>query len=172
MALEKGTTYAIKILKHCNKEWIKIFERERILLNEYALQLLNSTHCNVANEREVESLIVLSVKSLGFQKGATLSKMIERGKKRGLKPCSLTVALSFRVIFDEEQSETEMTSGKAPTGSITVISASSSDTPEFPKGFYLRKIHGEKWLRGFSCSDDYEFNLEDRVAFCVANEIE
>ena len=34
----------------------------------------------------------------------------------------------------------------------------------YPKGFYLRVVDDEVWLRGYRCDDTYEWGPEQRLA--------
>ena len=42
-----------------------------------------------------------------------------------------------------------LTHGRAPAGSITVASFPLDESDETPKGFYLRRVDGVLWLRGY-----------------------
>jgi hypothetical protein len=55
---------------------------------------------------------------------------------------------------------------RAPHGSITVASRPLTEDYETPKGFYLRRIDGVLWLRGYCSAPDDIWNPEDRLVFC------
>jgi hypothetical protein len=62
-----------------------------------------------------------------------------------------------------------LSAGHSPAGAIKVAAAPLSDDVEFPKGFYLRVVDGQHWLRGFRCDDEYRFGPADRFVFQVAS---
>jgi len=166
MGLEHVTSIPVKMIEQDYEAWTLKFEKSKILLSEYALQLLTSPRFSYKIKKKVEELVVISVAELGFLEGATLFEILEKIGEMGAKPCPLNLALSLRLRFDEERSETEITTGKAPTGSITLISKPLNLEDTFPKGFYIRKIEGVKWLRGYCCDAVYKFTPNDRIAFC------
>jgi hypothetical protein len=49
----------------------------------------------------------------------------------------------------------DLSAGRAPTGAIHVASEPLSRDVEYPKGFYLRIVDGQAWLRGYRCDDTY-----------------
>ncbi|WP_192796768.1 hypothetical protein [Serinicoccus kebangsaanensis] len=49
-------------------------------------------------------------------------------------------------------------------GSIHVASEPLSEDEAYPKGFYLRVVDDEPWLRGYRCDDSYEWGPEQRLA--------
>ena len=46
--------------------------------------------------------------------------------------------------------------GRAASGSNTVLCAPLDDTVESPKGFSLRFVDGRPWLRGYRCDDVHD----------------
>lgn len=60
-----------------------------------------------------------------------------------------------------------LSGGKAPTGAIHVASAPVSADVEYPKGFYLRVVDGQPWLRGFRCDDTYRWPADTALAFAL-----
>lgn len=54
--------------------------------------------------------------------------------------------------------------GRAPSGALHIASEPLSDDEAYPKGFYLRVVDGETWLRGFRCDDTYEWGPEQLLA--------
>lgn len=57
-----------------------------------------------------------------------------------------------------------LSAGRAPTGSVHIASELLSDDEAYPRGFYLRMVDGEAWLRGYRCDDTYEWGPEQRLA--------
>ena len=54
----------------------------------------------------------------------------------------------------------------AIAGAIMVAAAPLSQDDAYPKGFYLRVVDGQAWLRGYRCDDTYVFAAVDEFAFC------
>ena len=50
---------------------------------------------------------------------------------------------------EEENAGDLSRKNEAPTGSVTIASHLISDEESFPKGFYVRKVDGVLWLRGY-----------------------
>lgn len=64
-----------------------------------------------------------------------------------------------------EDVEKEARQNQAPSGSVTVASEAISEDNTFPKGFYLRHMNGELWLRGYCADDLHSWNADDRFIF-------
>lgn len=58
---------------------------------------------------------------------------------------------------------------QAPAGSLTIASKPINEDDDFPKGFYLRNIQGELWLRGYIADDLHVWNPDDFFVFCLEN---
>jgi len=57
------------------------------------------------------------------------------------------------------------TQHRAPPGSITIASSPLDDSDETPKGFYLRRIDGVLWLRGYWSWPGNIWRPEDVLVF-------
>ncbi|MCY1241037.1 hypothetical protein D9M72_539170 [compost metagenome] len=62
-------------------------------------------------------------------------------------------------------SDSVMSSGRAPDGALTVASEALSRDDDYPKGFYLRVVDGQAWLRGYRCDDEHTWSPDDRFIF-------
>ncbi len=142
-------------------------ERASILLNDYCRQLFAS--CLFVTSAEVgrASIIELAVEDLGFQNGANFVEINERMKQLNLFECPLEIGPYFRLQYTGQIEFTETGKHKAPAGSVTVISRPPVDDDDFPKGFYLRKIDGKLWLRGYLCPMDHVWEPGARLAFRI-----
>ncbi len=113
--------------------------------------------------------IELSVGNLGCTRGATIARVHARAKELGLSLCPLELAPHLRLQF-LEQPEGHLghppSSHRAPPGSLTVASQQLTDDDETPKGFYLRRVAGTRWLRGYRSGAEHRWNPEDRLVFC------
>ncbi|WP_051557713.1 hypothetical protein [Oceanobacillus picturae] len=112
--------------------------------------------------------VELTVKDLGFPNGATMPQIFRQASELGLNLCPLELGPYLRLTyFDQPESDKKRDSqqGDAPSGSITIDSEIVSADDEFPKGFYLRNVKGELWLRGYIADDLHVWNSYDRFIF-------
>ncbi|MGO1200370.1 MAG: hypothetical protein ACTMKY_10790 [Dermabacteraceae bacterium] len=63
-----------------------------------------------------------------------------------------------------------LSAGRAPRGALHVLSAPLSEDHEYPKGFYLRRVDGVSWLRGYCCDDEYCLPPEAEMVLRVPQE--
>ena len=77
----------------------------------------------------------------------------------------------LRLQFAEQEDGAtglSITRNTAPPGSLTVISVPLSSDDEVPKGFYLRRIDGKRWLRGYTSCARHVWQPEDQLLFLAA----
>ena len=55
--------------------------------------------------------------------------------------------------------------GRAPEGAITVVSEPLCGDHDFPKGFYLRRVDGVLWLRGYCSDNEHVWSPTDRLVW-------
>lgn len=137
-----------------------------VLLNAHAETLLRSAIFEVQPARVI-ALAERSVADLGAPEGATLPTIFRLAERQGLSLCPADTGPYLRLALEDqlEAPDAVMSSGRAPTASLTVASAPLDDDDEYPKGFYLRVITGQRWLRGYRCSLDHVWSGEDRFVF-------
>ncbi len=102
--------------------------------------------------------LTVSVGDLGLTSGAPLSQILTTAQGHGLALFPLMAApyLRLAVPHQETAPDSIMSSGRVPSGSITVASTPPCpDAKDYPAGFYLRTIDGISWLRGYHCTDEY-----------------
>ncbi|MFZ4616928.1 MAG: hypothetical protein ACOYM2_12135 [Rectinemataceae bacterium] len=138
-----------------------------IMLNENARTLFSSDLFITAASRESARVVEMSVADLGFPEGASFPEILERAQESGLSPCPLELGPYFRLRYLDQREQAEIRKNRAPAGSVTIMSIPLSDSDGFPKGFYLRKIDGALWLRGYTCDMEHRWEPGDRVAFRV-----
>jgi hypothetical protein len=121
--------------------------------------------------RSVET-VELSVAGLGCPAGATIDELCMAAAARGLVPGPLELAPHLRLQWLDQP---EGAIGRAPTrhrappGSVTVASTPlAPDDHDVPKGFYLRRIDGVSWLRGYVADGRHVWSPDDRFVFCRA----
>ena len=140
-----------------------------IRMNEYGIKLLDDDKFIISpTKRQLETVEIL-VRNLGFTDGATTSQLFQMADTFGLQLCPIDLGPFLRIQY-LDQPETYTSSpekgNQAPSGSLTIASEALSEDDLFPKGFYLRNIEGELWLRGYIADDLHVWNPYDRFIFC------
>ena len=147
---------------------INSLNEHNIRINPLGEKLLKSKLIQVSNEKKNIQLTELSLHELGFENGANLLEIIKASQKIGLKVCPVEVAPFLRLNYQQTDTQGMVSMEKqfkTPEGAVTVVSEIIKDQVSFPKWFYLRKIDGELWLRGYVC--DYEHIFESHERFIL-----
>jgi hypothetical protein len=141
-----------------------------VLMNEHAHRLLAHSAFPSSERTRTVEIALLSVGALGHAEGATMPVILRSAADRGLLPGALELAPHFRLQYaDQPEAPIAPASrGSAPLGSVTVVSLPISDDPNMPRGFYLRCMNGERWLRGYCCDDEHVWDPGDMLAFVSA----
>jgi len=140
-------------------------------LNDAARLLFASEKFTTLSTRQSIVAIELTPRQLGFAQGATTLALHAKAIALGLRLAPLELGPHLRLQhLDQPEGywDFPVTEHRAPPGSIRVASAPLSADDEFPKGFYLRRIKGTLWLRGYWCSDANLWEADDRLIFCKA----
>jgi hypothetical protein len=137
-----------------------------ILLNGYAEILLDHAVFDRRDDEEID-IIECSVGDLGLDESAPLVDVFTAADEQGLTLCPPDTGPYLRLAMTSQTNAPDsiLSAGRSPAGSIKVASAPLSDDMAFPKGFYLRVVECQQWLRGYRCDDQYLFSPEDRFAF-------
>lgn len=110
----------------------------------------------------------ISVGELGFGDGATIGEIHVRAAESGLVPGPLELAPHMRLQHLDQPGEVvgaTTARHRAPSGSWTIASLPVSDDEDFPCGFYLRRIDGVPWLRGYQSWAGHRWSADDRFIF-------
>jgi hypothetical protein len=114
-------------------------------------------------------IVELCIADLGYPDGATTAEVHRRIAELDLLLCPLELGPHLRLQF-LEQPEGSLghppSEHRAPPGSITVATRQLTEDDETPKGFYLRRIEGILWLRGYRSWSGHLWSPEDRFVFC------
>ncbi|MEZ7171041.1 helicase [Sporosarcina sp. OR05] len=143
-------------------------QQHSIRINELGERLLADKSFTTSEHSYELRAVELTVSELGFANGATLQQIYAAAHKLGLQLCPLELGPHLRIMYVDQP---EGFIGKpshtmrAPYGSITIASESIYEDEDFPKGFYLRKIDGELWLRGYVADDEHVWEHDDRFVF-------
>jgi len=149
-------------------ELLRRLAKAGVMLNESAQILFACSGFTTSPAQSTVKIVQRSVGELGFAEGATFAEIIDEASRRGLGPCPLELAPHFRIQYMEQPEGAigrPQTQHRAPPGSITVASLPISDDDEFPKGFYLRRIEGVPWLRGYRSWAGHMWSADDVFAF-------
>ncbi len=136
-----------------------------IKLNGYAETLFNSTLFKVSDQRVTVTLTELSLDELGFTTGTTLQEIFKVAASYALFPCSVDVAPFLRLDYAQNNSHGLTKTGRTPADAVVIASQILEQDHSFPKGFYLRKIDGELWLRAYICDDVHKFAASEIFIF-------
>jgi hypothetical protein len=142
--------------------------RERgVQLNASADALFADPRFEPSERARTIEIVTRTVADLGFAAGATYGELVARAHESGWAECPLELGPHLRLAFlDQPEAPDEPpTRGEAPPGSITIASPPLDDGDETPKGFYLRRADGIRWLRGYRSWPGHRWNLRDRFVF-------
>jgi len=153
---------------HSRLEMLGLLRSADVMLNVHAETLL--AHPVFDNpERQNLRIAERTVEELGFEHGAVQSRVFTAARNQGLELCPLVAGpyLRLATMSQANAPDSILSAGRAPTGAIHVASAPLSDDVEYPKGFYLRVVDGQAWLRGYRCDDAYVWAADQRLAFLL-----
>ncbi len=176
-AVERDPIYpgcqSVKRLVHVGgrngHELLEDLKGSGVEINELGLALLSSPAFKASETRRSFVTIELTVRNLGSPQGATISAVYEMAKNLGLSLCPVELGPHLRLQYLDQpegfwgQPESRH---RAPPGSITIASGVLEEDDDFPKGFYLRRIKGALWLRGYRSDSGHIWSPEDRLIFC------
>ncbi len=176
-ALQDQNKIHIRLHSMSQEQLHTTLEDHHIKLNPYARQLMDSPYFVLPKEAKTYTVTLVTLSDLGLTQGANLPQIFERAQAIGYDLCPLVLAPYMRLeLLDQVEGEIDQSESaihqtpkqnQAPAGSITIASPIPSNQDDFPKGFYLRKINGDLWLRGYRASLDFIWDPEDTFAFCL-----
>jgi hypothetical protein len=142
-----------------------------IEVNSAGYELFSDERFRTALHPEVVHVRQVSVAGLGLERGGVMFEIMAAAAERGLSCCPLELAPHLRLLLldqDEGAIGFPHTKHRAPPGSITVILQPLCDDDEVPKGFYLRRVEGKLWLRGYTSWAGHVWQPEDLLVFSCA----
>ncbi|MDS0816832.1 hypothetical protein, partial [Lacticaseibacillus paracasei] len=88
--------------------------------------------------------------------------IFQKAESIGWQLCPLELAVYLRLQWQGQEKSTNniLHKHEAPQDAVTVASPVIDPDPNHPKGFYLRNIDGQLWLRGYICDDEYVFFIQ------------
>ncbi|TBX54336.1 helicase [Bacillus mycoides] len=147
---------------------IQKLQQYSILMNEYGERLLADDKFTTSNTKYSLQTVELTVIDLGFPDGATTAQLLKRASELGLELCPLELGPQLRLEYlvqPEGYLGNASQQHQAPSGSITIASEILTKDDDFPKGFYLRRINGVLWLRGYIADHLHVWKPEDHFIF-------
>ena len=162
-------TRAVQVGGVSKKQLLAQLTKAGVELDEAARILFASDRFTTSATRQALAAVEATVRQLGFPNGATTQEVCDKAVELGLclPPTELGPHMRLQCLDQPEGYwGFPVTEHRAPPGSLTVISAPLSEDHEFPKGFYLRRINGTLWLRGYWSGAEHRYDPEDRLVFC------
>ncbi|MCI1891816.1 MAG: hypothetical protein ABF743_02355 [Schleiferilactobacillus perolens] len=158
---------SIKVGGHTKKELHQALIQANVQLNSHGEDLFDDSRFTVSPKAHPDSVVFAAVIDLGFSSGANLPTIFQKAESIGWQLCPLELAIYLRLQWLRQEKSTNniLHKHEAPQGAVTVASPVIDPDPNHPKGFYLRNIDDQLWLRGYICDDEYVFHPEDQFAF-------
>lgn len=150
------------------QQLLKKLGEQGVLINELGLKLFEDERFVASTHVKEIKLVEVTVQELGYKSGAKLEQIFGQACQKGLELCPLETGPYLRLQYlDQSEETTDALSGgnKAPSGSLTVASPVFSEESQVPKGFYLRKLDDQLWLRGYTSAEQHVFSSADRFVF-------
>lgn len=150
------------------RELLRALREHNVRLNPAAEALFEDRRFVPLSRPTVVEVAFVSVADLGLRDGATYEQLTRRALDRGLVESPLELGPRLRVQFlDQPEGSADVPAmrNRAPPGSITVASAPLDESDETPKGFYLRRIDGVLWLRGYRSWPGHIWSPDDVFVF-------
>jgi hypothetical protein len=112
-------------------------------------------------------IVERTVEQLGLEKGAVQSRVFTAARSHGLELCPVVTGPYLRLALMDQANapDSVLSAGRGPAGALHIASEALSEDVEYPKGFYLRVVDGQSWLRGYRCDDEYVWTPGQRLAF-------
>jgi hypothetical protein len=150
-------------------EMLEDLQRHRVAMNEAGRTLFASDEFQTSDVRKNIDTVEVSVLDLGYDKGAGISQIHAAAAALDLDLCPMELGPHLRLQYLDQPEgywNHPVTEHCAPPGAITIVSQRLNDDPDFPEGFYLRRIKGTLWLRGYCSGPEHIWAPEDRLVFC------
>lgn len=140
-------------------------------VNALGLKLFADPRFVTSATPAIVQVALITVGALGLPDGGTFAEVLAAADLRGLSPCALEVAPHLRLQFTKQAEGfvgAPQSSNQAPPGSLTVASLPVSQDDADPCGFYLRRIDGVLWLRGYRSWPGHRWMAADEFVFACS----
>jgi hypothetical protein len=162
-------TRTVSVGGRTKAELLQDLQHNAIAMNESAQRLFASDDFTTSETRYDVPTVELTVRDLGFPGGATIAAIYARAGVLGLGLCPLELGPDLRLQYRDQPEGAwgqPVRRHQPPSGALTIASAQLSADDAVPKGFYLRRIQGVLWLRGYRCGPAHVWAPEDHFLFC------
>jgi len=159
----------VEVGGHTKSQLLKKLQQNSILMNKFGEKLITDEKFNTTNKIYSVRTVELKVRNLGFPEGATIPQVYKKANQVGLKLCPLELGPYLRLKYlDQPEGYLGKPSWRhrSPYGAVKIASEILSEDVDFPKGFYLRRIEGVLWLRGYIADDLHVLDPDDHIIFC------
>lgn len=163
-------TRTIELGGRTKEQLVQSLREKSIQLNEYGEKLLQDEKFTTTETKYSLETVELTVASLGYPEGATTNQIFTKAMELNFQLCPLELAPYLRLEYlDQPEANVGIAEKRqqAPTGSVTIATEKLTNDVNFPNGFYLRRMNGELWLRGYVADDEHIWNPEDHFIFCL-----
>ncbi len=164
----EGITRLVRIGGASKHKLLAGMRAAQVQLNPLALLVFERPEFTTAEKVSVVETVELSVAELGLESGGTFDQVVESARFAGLSLCPLELAPHLRLQLTDQPERSfghPATHKRAPPGSLTVASSPFSEDDDIPRGFYLRRIEGVLWLRGYISWAGHPWSPEDTFIF-------
>lgn len=103
-----------------------------------------------------------------------IAQVFDRAAERGFVLCPLELAAHLRLQFTDQPEGFlghPPSTNRAPPGALTIAAHPLVADDGVPMGFYLRRIRGVLWLRGYRSPAEHVWSASDRFVFCRQGEV-
>jgi hypothetical protein len=146
---------SLQIGGHSKSELLSSLSTHGIQLNSYAQILFDDPNFTTSDSSRSVVVADVTVGELGLAVASTSADIFAKARLVGLELCPLELAPYFRVQYLNQ-----------PGGPyLTIASAKSKDNETYPNGFYLQRLEGKLWLRGYRATSDYLWEPTSRFLF-------
>lgn len=148
-------------------ELTEALQARGILLNQHARTLLADPVFDLPGTAQAVTVVERRVGELGLPHGAPLAGVFRHARRHGLRLLPPTAGPYLRLALPDQPQAPDaiLSAGRSPSGALTVAAPPLRTDVDYPKGFYLRVVDDDVWLRGYRCDDEYLHLPEDRFLF-------
>ena len=167
----KPTRLNVSIGGLAKADLLERIEVTGIKINSLALEIFSDENFRTQERASTIEVILKTVSELGLPHGGVLTQAIDAAEALGFGLCPMELAPHLRLAYlDQEEGAVglETTEHRAPPGSITIVDQRPKEDESEYRGFYLRRIEGTLWLRGYKSWSGHVWQPQDMLAFTSA----
>ena len=139
------------------KELEKELEKANINISDYAKDMLRSRDFVPGKNREIATLVHLTVADLGFTRNATIDQIYQKAEELGLELCPADTGPNYRLKYQNQ-----------PMNEWIYIGMKQiADSYGYSDVFKLGRVEDGLWLRHDWARPDDEWGLFSKFVFCL-----